>query len=159
MINRKRDYAPYLRCITVPRSRCLRKQLALQAATPERIRKKPARLYCFKSLSEKCKSCTAYSPEQSMMRWSQAPARLLDSTLRLYSTSPPPGSRAIAALPKGEATHHLFARSRTLRIKLTCGFGISIVLSISPLHAVLDYCLALTDFHGVPRAESPNQLT
>ncbi len=61
--------------------------------------------------------------------------------------------------PKGETTHHLFARSRTLRIKLTCGFNISIVLSISPLHAVLDYCLALTDFHGVSRAESPSQLT
>jgi len=61
--------------------------------------------------------------------------------------------------PKGETTHHLFARSRTLRIKLTCGFSSSIVLSISPLHAVLDYCLALADFHGVSRAESPSQLT
>ena len=60
---------------------------------------------------------------------------------------------------KGETTHHLFARSRTLQIKLTCGFSISIVLSISPLHAVLDYCVALANFHGVSRAESPSQLT
>ena len=31
-----------------------------------------------------------------------------------------------------ETTHHLFARSRTLRIKLTFGFSISTVFSISP---------------------------
>src|SRR5262249_22816606 len=48
---------------------------------------------------------------------------------------------------RGETTHHLFARPRTLRIKLTCGFNSSTVPSISPLHAVLDYCLDLSDFH------------
>ncbi len=54
-----------------------------------------------------------------------------------------------------ETTHHLFARSRTPRIKLTCGFSISIVISILPLHAVLNYCWDLSDFHGVSRAERP----
>jgi hypothetical protein len=49
----------------------------------------------------------------------------------------------------------LFARSRTLRIKLTFGFSISIVFSISPLPAILDYGLALSDFHGVSRAGGP----
>src|SRR6201986_2643260 len=50
---------------------------------------------------------------------------------------------------RGETTHHLFARSRTLRIKLTFGFTISPVMSISPLPAVLDYYLELTDFHRI----------
>lgn len=59
----------------------------------------------------------------------------------------------------GETTHHLFALSRTLRIKLTFGFGISTVISISPLPAVLDYHSQLSDFHGISRAEGPTQLT
>ena len=54
--------------------------------------------------------------------------------------------------------HHLFARSRTLRIKLTFGFSVSNVISISPLPAVLDYGSALSDFHGVSRAKGPTQL-
>ncbi len=60
---------------------------------------------------------------------------------------------------RGETTHHLFARSRTLRIKLTFGFSISTVISISPLPAVLDYYLDLSDFHGISRAGGPTQLT
>ena len=59
----------------------------------------------------------------------------------------------------GETTHHLFALSRTLRIKLTFGFSISTVISISPLPAVLDYYSELSDFHGISRAEGPTQLT
>ncbi len=59
----------------------------------------------------------------------------------------------------GETTHHLFARSRTLRIKLTFGFSISTVFSISPLPAVLNYDLELSDFHRISRAEGPTQLT
>src|SRR5258707_10142075 len=74
------------------------------------------------------------------------------------------GSRAIAAPTEGETTHHLFARSRTLRIKLTFGFSISSVISISPLPAVLGYYFgskkaifiefrgpkALLNLHGCP---------
>src|SRR5882762_462461 len=56
---------------------------------------------------------------------------------------------------RGETTHHLFARSRTLRIKLTFGFSISTVFSISPLPAVLNYDLELSDFHRISRAEGP----
>src|SRR6266478_2900851 len=58
-----------------------------------------------------------------------------------------------------DTTHHLFARSRTLRIKLTFGFSISTVISISPLPAVLDYYSDLSDFHRISRAEGPTQLT
>src|SRR5215475_7997481 len=43
--------------------------------------------------------------------------------------------RGLSPLRKG-ATHHLFARSRTLRIKLTFGLRFSNVISISPLPAV-----------------------
>ena len=37
-------------------------------------------------------------------------------------------------------------------------FSISTVISISPLPAVLDYDLHLSDFHGISRAEAPTQL-
>src|SRR5258705_4383533 len=59
----------------------------------------------------------------------------------------------------GETTHHLFARSRTLWIKLKFGFGISTVISISPLPAVLDYDSEPSDFHRISRAAGPTQLT
>src|SRR5271163_409740 len=60
---------------------------------------------------------------------------------------------------RGETTRHLFARSRTLPIKLTFGFSSSTVISISPLPAVLNYSLDRSDFHGISRAEGPTQLT
>jgi len=56
---------------------------------------------------------------------------------------------------RGQTTRHLFARSRTLRIKLTFGFSISTVISISPLPAVLNYYSELSDFHGISRAGGP----
>jgi hypothetical protein len=40
---------------------------------------------------------------------------------------------------RGEATHHLFARSRTLRIRQIDGFGFSTVASISPRPATINY--------------------
>src|ERR1035438_827384 len=60
---------------------------------------------------------------------------------------------------RGETTRHLFARSRTLPIKLTFGFSSSTVISISPLPAVLDYYSDRSDFHGISRAGGPTQLT
>src|SRR5271169_6546960 len=55
---------------------------------------------------------------------------------------------------RGETTRHLFARSRTLPIKLTFGFSSSTVISISPLPAVLNYYLDRSDFHGISRAKA-----
>src|ERR1700759_2089499 len=96
--------------------------------------------------------------------------RTIDSRPPIRQRLPPGGNGERAGLTltwvsgyrrshKGETTHHLFARSRTLRIKLTFGFSISTVISISPLPAVLDYDLHLSDFHGISRAEAPTQLT
>jgi hypothetical protein len=56
---------------------------------------------------------------------------------------------------RGETTHHLFALSRTLRIRQLNGLGCSIVESISPLRAFGDYASALTNFHVVSRAAGP----
>jgi hypothetical protein len=57
--------------------------------------------------------------------------------------------------PEGETTHHLFALSRTLRIRQLDGLGFSTVESISPLRAIVDYGLALRNFHVVSRAAGP----
>jgi hypothetical protein len=51
---------------------------------------------------------------------------------------------------------HLFALSRTLRIRQLYGLGFSTVESISPLRAIVDYCSPLTDFHTLSRAIGPS---
>jgi len=51
---------------------------------------------------------------------------------------------------------HLFALSRTLRIRQLNGLGFSTVESISPLRAIVDYGLALRNFHVVSRAVGPS---
>jgi len=56
----------------------------------------------------------------------------------------------------GETTLHLFALSRTLRIRQLDGLSFSTVESISPLRAIVDYCSALTDFHTLSRAIGPS---
>jgi len=55
----------------------------------------------------------------------------------------------LSPLHEGGTTHHLFARSRTHRIRHLYGFGLSTVRSISPLRAIVDYGLALSNFHEV----------
>src|SRR5499427_275933 len=57
---------------------------------------------------------------------------------------------------RGKATHHLFALSRTLRIRQPHGFGLSTVETISPLRAIVDYGPALRNFHAVSRASGPS---
>ena len=57
--------------------------------------------------------------------------------------------------PGGETTHHLFALSRTLRIRQSFGLSLSTVGSISPLRAIVDYGLALRNFHVISRAAGP----
>jgi len=90
----------------------------------------------------------------------------LRATAMQLSKLPPGGNgeRAVLTLTwvlgyrlslRGQTTRHLFARSRTLRIKLTFGFSISTVISISPLPAVLNYYSELSDFHGISRAGGP----
>src|SRR5438445_281522 len=55
----------------------------------------------------------------------------------------------------GETTRHLFALSRTLRIRQSFGLSLSTVGSISPLRAIVDYGLALRNFHVISRAAGP----
>jgi hypothetical protein len=56
---------------------------------------------------------------------------------------------------RGETTHHLFALSRTLRIRHIHGLDFSSEESISPLRAIVDYGLALRNFHAFSRAVGP----
>ena len=56
---------------------------------------------------------------------------------------------------RGVPTHHLFALSRTLRIRQAYGLGFSTDYSTSPPSAFVDYGSALTDFHAVSRATRP----
>src|ERR1017187_4346902 len=60
---------------------------------------------------------------------------------------------------RGAATHHLFALSRTLRIKLTFGLKGSNVFPISPLPSVPNYYSKRSVFHRISRAEGSTQLT
>jgi hypothetical protein len=57
---------------------------------------------------------------------------------------------------RGETTHHLFALSRTLRIRQSYGFGFSTAHSISPLPTIRNYSSARSDFHAVSRAAALN---
>src|SRR5215469_13690910 len=92
----------------------------------------------------------------------------IDSRYPIRHTLPPGGSgeRArdyikqglgLSPLPQGERQrNHLFALSRTLRIRQLHGLGFSTVESISPLRAIVDDCSALSDFHGVSRPQAPD---
>jgi len=51
--------------------------------------------------------------------------------------------------------HHLFALSRTLRIRQYNGLAFSTASSISPLPTITDYSSARSDFHSVSRAVGP----
>jgi len=63
----------------------------------------------------------------------------------------------LSPLPQGRTTLHLFALSRTLRIRQEHGLGFSTEKSISPLRAIEDYCSALTNFHMFSRATGPTR--
>jgi hypothetical protein len=57
----------------------------------------------------------------------------------------------------GKDNAHLFALSRTLRIRQIFGFSFSTDYSISPLPTIQNYDLTLSDFHEFSRAEGPNR--
>jgi hypothetical protein len=59
--------------------------------------------------------------------------------------------RGLSALPLGRDNAHLFALSRTLRIRQAFGLNISTDYSISPLPTLLDYRKTLSDFHEISR--------
>ena len=63
----------------------------------------------------------------------------------------------LSTLPPGRDNAHLFALSRTLRIRQAFGLSVSTDYSISPLPTVLDYCQTLSDFHVISRARSALQ--
>jgi hypothetical protein len=54
---------------------------------------------------------------------------------------------------RGDSDAHLFAQTRTLRIRHIYGLKLSTAESTSPLLAAV--ILTLPDFHEVPRAASP----
>ena len=100
----------------------------------------------------------------------QHPFMNIDSRNPIRHRLPPGGNGERAGLTliwvsgyrrphRGETTRHLFARSRTLRIKLTFGLKGSNVIPISPLPAVPHYYSEPSDFHRISRAEGPTQLT
>src|SRR5262249_60232529 len=64
----------------------------------------------------------------------------------------------LSPLPSGEkTTHHLFARSRTLRIRHVSGLRFSTVSSISPHPAPLNYGSAPSGPHGAfPLGRQPH---
>jgi hypothetical protein len=55
----------------------------------------------------------------------------------------------LSTLSLGRDNDHLFALSRTLRIRQAFGLSVSTDYSISPLPTVLDYCQTLSDFHEI----------
>jgi hypothetical protein len=59
--------------------------------------------------------------------------------------------RGLSTLPLGKDNAHLFALSRTLRIRHAFGLNVSTDYSISPLPTLLDYRKSLSDFHEISR--------
>src|SRR5216683_3614995 len=57
--------------------------------------------------------------------------------------------------PGGDSNAHLFAQSRTLRVRQGHSLNCSTVGSTSPLSPVPHCASALNDFHEVSRAEGP----
>src|ERR1035437_7325315 len=57
----------------------------------------------------------------------------------------------LSTLPPWDDNAHLFALSRTLRIRQAFGLNVSTDYSISPLPTVLDYRQTLSDFHEISR--------